>query len=450
MDGIDLSPDLTVLGFTMAAASATTLLFGLAPALRATALEPFLALRETTGAGGRHALGLARFLVVAQVALSLVLLSGASLFVRSLQNLRGVELGFDQSRLLLFGINANQAGLKGAELAQLYERIQAAIGRLPGVQSATMTPYRLLSSSSSNYSVSVPGYVPAPGERASARVLLVGESFFATLGIPILMGRELDGRDAESAPLVAVANQAFIGKYLGGRSAVGQTFSFGRDSDKPVEIVGIARNARYDRLRGDFAPTLYVPIRQSLPNLSGLYFEVKTTRDPLSVVPDVRKSVAAIHPGIPLFGIRTQAEQIEELLRPERLFALLTSFFGVLALALVCVGLYGIISYGVAMRTTEIGVRMALGARPPDIVRMVLRETGGLVARGVALGLPAAFAGGYFASSVVSSILFGIPSTDTLSLLAATLLMALVGSFAGVPPARRASAVAPMSALRCE
>ena len=448
---VDLSPDLTVLGFTAGAAIATTLLFGLAPALRATAIEPFAALRETAaGAGGGRTLGLARVLVISQVALSLVLLSGASLFVRTLHNLRGVELGFNQSGILLFGVNAHQAGFKGADLAQLYERIQSDVERLPGVTSATMTPYPLLSNSSSNYSITVPGYTPQPRERVNAKVLPVGERFFETLELPLLLGRPPDGRDGETAPLVAVANQAFAKKYLGLGSPLGRSLTLGDKNEKPVEIVGIAKNAKYDRLRGDILPTLYIPIRQSLRNLNAVYFEVKTSRAPLSLASDVRKAVARIHPGLPLYEIKSQADQIDELLLPERLFATLTSFFGLLALALVCVGLYGIISYGVAMRTTEIGVRMALGARSPDIVRMVLGETAALVSKGVAIGLPIAFAAGYLAASVVKGVLFGLEATDALSLGAATLVMAFIGSLAGALPARRASAVAPMTALRCE
>jgi ABC-type antimicrobial peptide transport system permease subunit len=250
--------------------------------------------------------------------------------------------------------------------------------------------------------------------------------------------------------LVAVANEAMAKKYYGGAPALGRTFSFDRDGKNPVEIVGIARNAKYDRLRGDVLPTVYIPMRQSLRNLNAVYFEVRTNREPLSIVPEVRKAVAAVDPGLPLYEIKTQIEQIDQLLLPERMFASLTGFFGLLALALVCVGLYGIVSYGVAMRTTEIGVRMALGARGGDIVAMILRETAMLVSGGVAIGLPVAIAIGHFAASVVAALLFGLQPTDALSLGAATAVMALIGLLAGVMPARRASAVAPMAALRCE
>jgi len=448
---LDLSPDLTVLGFTAAAGLITTLLFGLAPALRATAIEPFTTLRESTaGAGRGRTLGLARLLVVAQVALSLVLLSGAGLFVRTLHNLRNVDVGFDESGLLLFGVNANQAGLQGAELGDAYERIQAGLEALPGVSSATMTPFALLSGSSSMYSLHVPGYVPKPEENVSARVLMVGNRFFETMGLKVVMGRPTEVGDGENAPQVAVANQAFAARYLGGGVPLGRTFTFGGPHDPPVEIVGLARDAKYHQIRPDAQPTLYIPIRQALDNLSQVFFEVKTSRAPLSLVPEVRRAVAAVNPTLPLFQIKTQTDQIEELLLPERMFATLTTFFGALALVLVCVGLYGIISYGVNMRTTEIGVRMALGARSHDIVSMVLGETGSLVAKGIAIGLPVAFAAGHFAASVVAGLLFGLETTDPLTLGGATLIMLLIGSLAGVLPARRASEVAPMSALRCE
>jgi len=448
---LDLSPDLTVLGFTAAAGLITTLLFGLAPALRASAIEPFTTLRESTaGAGRGRTLGLARLLVVAQVALSLVLLSGAGLFVRTLHNLRNVDVGFDESGLLLFGVNANQAGLQGAELGDAYERIQAGLEALPGVSSATMTPFALLSGSSSMYSLHVPGYVPKPEENVSARVLMVGNRFFETMGLKVVMGRPTEVGDGENAPQVAVANQAFAAKYLGAETPIGRTFTFGGPADPPVEIVGLARDAKYHQIRPDAQPTLYIPIRQALDNLSQVFFEVKTSRAPLSLVPEVRRAVAAVNPTLPLFQIKTQTDQIEELLLPERMFATLTTFFGALALVLVCVGLYGIISYGVNMRTTEIGVRMALGARSHDIVSMVLGETGSLVAKGIAIGLPVAFAAGHFAASVVAGLLFGLETTDPLTLGGATLIMLLIGSLAGVLPARRASEVAPMSALRCE
>jgi len=448
---LDLTPDLTILAFTAAAGIITTLVFGLAPALRATSIEPFATLRESSGgAGGGRTIGLARGLVVGQVALSLVLLAGASLFVRTLHNLRSVDVGFEESGLLLFGVNGRQAGFTGTELADLYERIQDRLEALPGVRSATMTPFPLLASSASSYSFSVPGYVPKPDERMNARVLHVGSRFFETMGLPIALGRGLEPQDRDGAPLVAVANQALVKKYMEGATGLGRTISFGRDGENPVEIVGIAGNAKYDRLRGDVLPTLYIPMRQSLDTLNAAFFEVRTTREPLSMVPDARKAVAAVNPGLPLYEIKSQTQQIDQLLLPERMFATLTSFFGLLALALVCVGLYGIVSYGVAMRTTEIGVRMALGARSSDIVGMVLKETAALVGKGVALGLPIAFASGHFAASVVAGLLFGLEPTDAFSLGAATVAMILIGSLAGFLPARRASSVAPMAALRCE
>ncbi|MEO8362551.1 MAG: ABC transporter permease, partial [Vicinamibacteria bacterium] len=446
---VDLSPDLRVLGFTTVAAIVTTLLFGLAPALRATSIEPFATLRENTaGALGGRTLRLARVLVVGQVALSLVLLAGASLFARTLHNLRQVDPGFNASGILLFGVNAAQAGLKGPELMDLYERIRTRIESTPGVKSATMTPYPLLSSSSSSYSVTVPGYTPQPKERMNPRVLQVGQRFFETMELPLKLGRPLDARDVDTAPKVAIANLAFAQKYLGD-APVGRTISFSPETPG-VEIVGVAANAKYDRLRGDIQPTLYLPMAQSLRSLGTTHFEVRTTGEPLSLVPEMRKAVAAIHPGLPLFNVKSQADQIDELLLSERLFATLTTFFGGLALALVCVGLYGIISYGVTMRTTEIGVRMAIGARSNDILSMVLRETGGLVSKGVLLGAPIALAAGSFASKFIEGLLYGVESTDAASLVAATVVMALIGSLAGVLPARRAAVIAPMSALRAE
>jgi len=448
---IDLSPDGRVLAFTTVAAVLTTFLFGLAPALRATAIEPFQTLRESAGGSlGGKALRLARVLVVGQVALSVVLLSGASVFVRTLNNLRHVNAGFETSGLLLFGVAANQAGYKGAAQVALYERIQERLDRLPGVTSSTMSPFPLLSGSASNYGITVPGYPLKPDERLSARVLVVGDRFFETMRLPLLFGRALGPSDGENTPPVAVANQAFVKKFLGGSEGLGRTFTFGKVSQALVEIVGVSADAKYDRLRGEIEPTLYVPMRQNTQNLGGAFFEVRTARDPLALVPDVRRAVAEIHPGLPLDSIRSQEDQIDRLLLSERLFAMLTTFFGLLALALVCVGVYGIVSYGVAIRTTEIGVRMAIGARARDILSMVLGETTSLVARGVLIGLPIAFAIGRFATTFVASLLYGVESTDPVSLGVATFMMTAIGSLAGILPARRASAVAPMTALRCE
>jgi predicted permease len=450
---LDLTPDLRVLAFTVVLALATTLLFGLAPALRATNLEPFQTLRDTAAsAGGGRTLGLARGFVVFQVALSLTLLASAGLFIRTLQNLKKVEVGFEESGLLVFSVNAAQAGYRGAELHDLYERIQTGLEGIPGVLSASMTPHALLSGSSMNRSLTAAGYVPAPNERTSARVLLVGNRFFETVRLRVPQGRVFEPRDREGAPLVAIANQAFVRKYFKGENAIGRTFSYGLGSPQqpPIEIVGVAADARYDRLRGDFPPTIYQPFRQAMNFPGPMTFSVRANRAPLSIAPDVRKAVAAVHSGLPIYEMKTLDAQIDQLLQAERLFAGLTTFFGALALALVCVGLYGIVSYGVAVRTTEIGVRMALGARAEDVMSMVLRETGRLVSKGVAIGVPLALGVSYAAARFADGLLFGVDAVDAPSLAAALAVMAVIGVLAGALPAKRASSVAPMKALRCD
>lgn len=449
---LELDPNLTVLGFTALACCLTAVLFGLAPALRATRVDVMPVLREAMGSGAsRLRLGLARTLVVAQVALSLVLLVGAGLFVRTLDNLKSLDVGFEREGLLLFGIDATQAGYKGARLADLYDGIHARLRALPGVVSASQSYYLLLSGAAWSSRIKVGSGPQLEGDRASVRVLPISPGFLETMKIPLLLGRDLDERDRENAPLVALVNETMARRFFPGVSPIGARFGFRRsETGTDIEVVGVVKDARYDSLRRDLPPTVYLPMRQTIDNLGAMRFQVRSAGDPKSLIPAVRGAVESLDKMLPLYDVRTQLEQIDALLLQERLFARLTGFFSLLALLLVCVGLYGILSYAVARRTGEIGIRMALGAQRGDIATMVLRETLRLVALGIVLGVPASFAVARSASSVIAGLLFGLSPTDVATVVGATLVMLAVAGFAGFLPARRASRVDPMVALRYE
>jgi predicted permease len=371
--------------------------------------------------------------------------------VRSLRNLRRLDPGFDTGNVLLFGLNPTKSGYQEAALNDFYTRVQQRIAALPGVVSATASWHMLLGDGSRGLTLAVPGYTPRTQESTSVHVLPVGPNFFATMKIPLLRGRDLGERDMERSPKVVVVNEAFAKHYLAGRDPMGQHFTLGGEEDKAdVEIVGVVRDAQYESLRAVAPPTVYQPLRQA-SDIPYMYFEVRTAmKNPLALVPTVRQAVASIDPNIPLFGVRTQAEQIDELLLQERFFAKLTSFFGLLALLLACIGLYGILSYAVARRTREIGIRMALGALPADVRRMVLRETLLLVLAGIVIGVPASLVGARLASSLISNLLFGLRATDASTVVGATAFLGAFAGLAGFLPARRATRVDPIVALRYE
>jgi predicted permease len=457
---LHVSPDLRVLGFTALISVFTGILFGLAPALRGTRLDLTAALKEGAGAvvgRGRHwrgvRLGLGKALVASQVAMSLLLLIGAGLFVRTLRNLSNQDIGFDRRNLLLFEIAPALAGYKGEKLASFYEELQRQIEALPGVRSVSLSQNRLINGGISITGFFLQGYTPQPsGPETNDRwhggvhVNQVGPKFFETVGIPLLLGRILNAGDAGKSPRVAVINSTLAHRHLGNANPVGRRFSFGEKSNSDIAIVGVVGDAKYSELRMEPPPTVYVPYAQSPDPPGAMNFEVRTAGEPKNWISAIRHTVQGLDKNLPLFDINTETEQIEQATFQERLFARLLSFFGLLALVLVCVGLYGLMAYAVARRTNEIGLRMALGAERAHVLWMVLRETLWLMAAGVCIGLPLALA----ASRLVASMLFGLKSTDPVTITTATLIMVAVAALAGYLPARRASRVDPMLALRYE
>ena len=443
---LDLKLDVRVLGFTIAVSLATGLLFGLAPALRATRVDLTPALKDNSRSvvGGSRSL-LNKSLIVVQVAVSLVLVVGAGLFVRTLRNLENVDVGFNRENLLLFSIDPGLSGYDNTQIAQLYRRITERLEAVPGVRSATMSMVPLLSGMARTSGVSVEGHTSQDGESGDAKVNNVGTSFFETMEIPILLGRGLSQRDDELAPKIAVVNQMMARKYFGDDNPIGGRFGFGGPPTAgQIEIIGVARDASYTGLRDQTEPTVYLPYLQSPPRWAT--FVVRTSGNIASMSSSIRDAVREVDSNLPLFAMKTQSQQIDESLVQERLFASLSSFFGALALALACIGLYGVMSYGVARRTNEIGVRMALGATGSRVTRMVMRETMLVVLIGVVIGFGTAMA----TTRLVASMLFGIEPTDLGTILFAVLLMIAVAALAGYIPARRASKVDPIIALRYE
>src|SRR5262245_12083226 len=438
----DLKLDLRVLGFTAAVTALTGILFGLAPALRATKVDLISALKDGAGQTGFSRSRLSKGLVVAQVAMSLLLLVGAGLFVRTLRNLTRIDVGFNRENLLLFTVNPGAIGYKGERLANLYPQLLERINAIPGVRSATASEYSLLGGMSSS-SFCVPGYTPQPGENMSLPRLAVAGSFFETMGTPILQGRDLIQQDSE--PMisalailqssggkppegfvvprqVAVINQTMARKYFPNVDPIGRRFSFSSNCSGGgrIEIVGVVRDAKYGRLKEENRPTAYTPYVQpprGAPNQ--MTFSIRTAGDPAAMTTAIQKAVQSVEPKLPIFAVKTQEAQIAEILSQSRLFASLSSFFGLLALVLVAIGLYGVMSYTVARRTHEIGVRMALGAQAADVLRLVMRETLWLSLAGVALGVPAAL----LATRWIVSQLFNVKPHDPLTVTTVTLLL---------------------------
>ena len=453
---LSVTPDPRVLGFTAAVSLLTGILFGLAPALRSTRLELTPALKENAGLSGvAHGrrnlrLGLGKALIVGQIALSLLLLVGAGLFVRTLTNLESVNAGFNQRNLLLFGIDPTQDGYKGQRLADFYQELTRRVEALPGVRSVTMSMHSLIQGGVSINGAFIQGYVPKAGRNSGeidAYVNQVGPKFFETMGIPLVIGRGIGEGDTEAAPKVAVVNQKFAREFLGSGNPVGRRLGFGdQKSSGDLEIVGVVGDAKYADLRGDVPPTVYLPCLQDLHWLGATHFEVRTAGDPTQIAPAVGRVVQGLDRNLALYDVRSQVEQIDRSLFQERLFARLTSFFGLLAALLACIGVYGIMAFAAGKRTREIGIRMALGANRGEILAMVLRETVVLLAIGIVVGIVMSLE----ASRLISTLLFGLKPTDPLTIAAAALLMVLAAAVAGYVPARRASRVDPMVALRYE
>jgi predicted permease len=436
----------SVLAFAFAAAIITSLLFGFIPAWRGT--DP-RAMRVAQESAGRVASRVPRFrtaraILVFQVAMSVVVLAAAGLLVGTLRNLHNVDPGFNPANVLLFRVDPALNGYdqehRRRVLAEILDRVRA----LPGVQAASLSQHALVSRSSSVSTVnSVEGLKPA--QRLSANRLVVDWQFLRTMRIPLLAGSTLERAGEAGAVRPVIVNRAFAERAFHAADPIGRRFRFSDQADRPTyEVVGVAGDVRLVSLREPAPPTVYLSFRQETIDRASI--AVRTEGAPAMLIPAVRLAVASVDPDLPLDRIRTEDDQIAAGFDRERLFATLASALGVLALLLASIGIYGVIAYSVSRRTTEIGVRLALGARPNWILLMVATEAGKVVAVGAVLGL----AGGLVASRSLASLLFGLAPNDPVVLGLAVVLLILVAATAALIPARRAARTDPLVALRHE
>jgi predicted permease len=447
---IEVHTDFRVLAFTAVLALATGVLFGLAPALRATRFDVAPALKENArGVTGGSRVTLGKLLVVSQIAISLLLLIGAGLFVRTLQNLQRVEIGYPRENLFVLGIDSMSAGYQDDRAAALYGRLLDDIRAVPGVRSATYSDNGIFSGSSCGTQLYVEGYTPAKGSRTGTRCEAIGPDYFSTLGVPILRGRELTRADMTPNSKVCVINQTMAKDFFEGRDPIGKHIKdLYPGSKSEYEIVGVAQDFRTDSLRGKVIRHFYAPAANAIGGgvPSSIGFEVRTIAAPGSVESAVRRKIQQTDRAIDVGRARTVEELIDRRVLQQRMVAELSSFFGGLALLLAAIGLYGVLSYAVARRTNEIGIRMAVGADRPAVVRMILRETFAMLGAGAAIGAVAAVA----LSKLIESQMFGVKGSDPLTIAAAVATLAAIAAFASVFPALRAARVDPMVALRVD
>ncbi len=444
---LHVHPDLTVLAFALAASLLTALVFGTIPAWRATDVHPPHGLAQNTrssaGTGDRHRLG--KVLVVLQVAVSLVLVLGAGLLARSLANLRSFYPGFNHDNVLLFHVDPTIIGIN--DVVPLYEQMLSRLRQIPGVRTTSLSVHEPLSTDVSDSSVKVQGSASRQGEDlAPVNIEPIGPDYFATMQTPILRGREFTADDRDGKPKVAIVNQSMARHFFGDADPLGRFVSIPAYRGDPswLQIVGEVRDVKVHDLRESSTLMLYVPLFQAPEG--GAIFEIRTAIDPAYAQIAVLGAVKDIDSRLPVYSVKSLADQLDDSLVEERLLASLSSLFGVLALLLTCVGLYGLLAYAVNRRTSEIGIRMALGAERSRIAWMILRETLLLVLCGLAIGVPAAV----FVSRLIASQLFGLKSGDPVTFLVASAVMIAVTIMASLLPARRAASVNPMQALRSE
>jgi predicted permease len=445
--------DWRVFAFTAAVTIFTGVLFGIAPAWASTRAEIGTALKEGGKTATRHRRAWSGKAIVAfQVALSTMLVVGSALFIRTLINLNSVDPGFRTDHLLLFDINPPTGQYPAPKDVALHTRLEEALRSVPGVQGVTISDIPLIANNMSNDSFVIEGAPEVKHKRGDnsdlADVADVGHDFLSVMGIPVIAGRAFTPQDVNSPQQVAVVNQALVRKFFPGQNPIGKRFST-EGSDKPdrkwTQIVGIIADTRYANLK-DEAPALHFNLFHQLPEMGGATYIVRTQMPPEAITASLRAAVQKIDRDLPLMDIRTQEQQIEATTQQERVFASLTAGFGLLALALACVGIYGIMAYTVSQRTNEIGIRLALGAERGQVRGMVLREAGWLAAFGVISGLAAALG----LSQLVKTMLYGLKPADPLSFAAAGSLLLAVAIVAAWIPAMRASRVEPMEALRHE
>jgi len=442
---VDVTPNARVLAFTAGISLATTFLFALVPALRATRVDVAGGLKQDApAAGGVQRLAAGRILLAIQVAVALVLLAGATLFTRSLAKLRSLPLGFNPHNITLFDVAPGKNGYDEVRGNQLYASLWDRLRQMRGVTAVSLSAQRLMAGYQSSSGIVVEG---GPKEPMSSTMNYVGADFFPTVGIPVMLGRGIELRDLATTPRVAVINESMARQAFGSGSPVGRRFRWSFKQDLDVEVIGVARDAKYDRLRSEAPATIYVPYTQrpfGWPQ--EMTFEVRSAGSMAEVAAGVRRAVADIDRMLPVTNLKTQEAQIDDTLAREHLFASLVSLFSAITLALACVGLYGSVAYTVTRRTRELGVRMALGASRITVLRMLLGQVAVTVAAGLAIGLP----GAWVLTRVIESQLYGVQPHDPLSMAIACAGVVGVAMLAALLPARRAMKIDPVRALRYE
>jgi predicted permease len=451
--GLSAGLSVPVVAVTIALTLVTAVLFGLAPAWGTTRFD--LAARGTSGHWREPSLNqnrrtasrsrLGGGLIALQVGLSVILLSGAGLFLRTLHNLQTVPLGFDQERLLVFGLRPEQGGYKEERLLRFYDALFARLDALPGVRAATFGRIPLIAEYLWNTNILLRGEVERSAGNHLVNRQMVRANYFDALQIPRLRGRAFTAQDDERAPRVAIVNATLARRLFAGKDPIGQRVSDPEEKWE-AEIVGVVGDTKYESQRSDIEPLLYTPWRQESGNVGEMYFALRTSEDPAALARTVERAVHDLDPGLPVTDMGTQAARSRSTLGRERVYAQILTFFGALALLLAAIGLFGVLAYSVAQRTNEIGIRMALGARGPDVVRMVVVQGLRPALLGLLLGLGAALGLG----RTVASVVYGIPASDPATLAAVSALLVSIAALAAFVPARRAARVDPIVALRTE
>jgi predicted permease len=451
--GFTLQPELNwhVLLVTLGLSVLSGVFFGLVPAIQSTRPASMPALRDARlgagSAGMRSVLRVNanRALVAVQIAISLLLLVGAGLFVRTLSNLQSIDTGYESEKVLLFEVNARQTGRSQSEAAIFYADLRRRVSKIAGVRAATLSHASLISAGRQ-----LP--IVVDGTRAvGTRILGTGPAFFTTMQIPILRGREIDERDGPNTASVAVVSDLFATTYLGTGNPIGRRITLAGPAPpvarvpRDLEIIGVAATARYGRLKEEVPPVVYIPYAQiTFPPLAQMTYAMRTDDDPLAFVSAVRAAVRDLDALVPVSNVKTQAAEIDQTINQEIVFARLCTAFALLALVIACVGLYGTLAYATARRTSEIGIRMALGAGRRTIVWMVLREVCVMAAAGLAVSVPIVLA----TSRFVESFLFQVEPNDPTAVAAAVGVLMTAALFASYGPARKASRISPTAALR--
>ncbi|MGH9776308.1 MAG: ADOP family duplicated permease [Candidatus Acidiferrales bacterium] len=447
---LDLSMDTHVLVFTVGVALLTGLLFGILPAFRATRVSLTSAMKGENAefAGGRSRFRSAQWIVATQVALSLILLIGTGLFIGSFRKLLTLDPGFDRSNVLLVNTDVHNTNSSPAARLAIYGQLLERLKAIPGVVSVSQNWFTPFSNYQWNQEISVEGYTPPPGVEPVVYFNWMTAGYFATLRTPFLAGRDFDGGDTAASPPVAVVNETMAREFFPNANPIGKYFLISESniaSKKPLQIIGLVRDSKYDSLREAVLPFAYVPLSQITEVREESTFEIRTPMSSSSLIPAVRDAMRSVSKAASLRFV-TLSEQVDDSLNQERLLAMLSGFFGGLALLLTAIGLYGVMAYVVTRRQKEIGIRMALGAQPASILRLVMRNVTALLFAGIVAGL----LGAWWTTRFVQQLLFELAPRDVRTIALAVILLAAVALLAGYLPARRAARLDPMRILREE